>query len=330
MPDVRYYHTIRSAEAGSGSCKNGYIKLVFLRARWYQPKDGRFLSQDTIVPDFRDPPSIHRYFYVENNPVNLVDPTGHQSCNYELGCTTETINGVWVEWVSRKKIDCWVPPKPDLFLPFPWPHSDWEIGQRIQMTNVFGGVLRRIYQRTTIASGADFMTRMGFSRQKPLLLARAEGSIPGQKSTLAAARWPGGDLIWIYDPFFDMVNSDSKRVFHLSHEIAHLWDMGQNYYLSEEFNRERKQHGFFGIIDPNNLVAKRTMMNTRWYYGTEYAKANWFLAREDWAETVAWILRGGVPEEDAFEERPPWSQHNERSTHLAKKKMEWVKAQINR
>jgi RHS repeat-associated protein len=42
--------------------------LLFLRARYLEPKAGRFLSQDTIVLDFRMPQSIHRFTYVYNNP----------------------------------------------------------------------------------------------------------------------------------------------------------------------------------------------------------------------------------------------------------------------
>ena len=55
-------------------------------ARYYDPKDGRFLQEDaentaTMIlrrqnAATRDPQQLNLYPYVENNPVNLVDPLG--------------------------------------------------------------------------------------------------------------------------------------------------------------------------------------------------------------------------------------------------------------
>ncbi len=53
--------------------------LYFYRVRYYNPALGRFLSPDPIVPDPGNPQSLNRYSYVENNPVNKTDPTGHFS-----------------------------------------------------------------------------------------------------------------------------------------------------------------------------------------------------------------------------------------------------------
>ncbi|MEM9774924.1 MAG: RHS repeat-associated core domain-containing protein [Chloroflexota bacterium] len=39
----------------------------------------RFLTPDTIVPEPANPQSWNRYSYVHNNPINLVDPSGHSS-----------------------------------------------------------------------------------------------------------------------------------------------------------------------------------------------------------------------------------------------------------
>lgn len=51
--------------------------LYFYNARYYNPGIGRFVSADTIVPHPFNPQSLNRYSYVLNNPVKLVDPTGH-------------------------------------------------------------------------------------------------------------------------------------------------------------------------------------------------------------------------------------------------------------
>jgi RHS repeat-associated protein len=51
--------------------------LYFYGARYYDPELGRFISADTIVQNPGDPQSLNRYSYCRNNPLNLVDPTGH-------------------------------------------------------------------------------------------------------------------------------------------------------------------------------------------------------------------------------------------------------------
>jgi Bacterial toxin 44 len=46
-------------------------------SRWYDPDLGRFTQPDTIVPGAGNPQSLNRYAYVHNNPLNLLDPSGH-------------------------------------------------------------------------------------------------------------------------------------------------------------------------------------------------------------------------------------------------------------
>lgn len=51
--------------------------LVYMRARYYDPVIGRFLSPDSMIPDPMNPQSLNRYSYVLNNPIGYTDPTGH-------------------------------------------------------------------------------------------------------------------------------------------------------------------------------------------------------------------------------------------------------------
>ena len=51
--------------------------LSYYNARWYDPKLGRFLSADTVVPGPNNPQAFNRYSYVLNNPLKYTDPTGH-------------------------------------------------------------------------------------------------------------------------------------------------------------------------------------------------------------------------------------------------------------
>ena len=63
------------------------VDLYYMRNRWYEPKTGRFLSEDPIWLDG----GINLYAFAGNDPVNAADPTG-------LQC----------QWVAQ---EAWVPNK---------------------------------------------------------------------------------------------------------------------------------------------------------------------------------------------------------------------------
>jgi RHS repeat-associated protein len=50
--------------------------LQYLRARYYDPSNGRFLGVDPIEGDMNSPVSRHRYLYGNANPVSYSDPSG--------------------------------------------------------------------------------------------------------------------------------------------------------------------------------------------------------------------------------------------------------------
>ncbi len=51
--------------------------LYHAKARYFDPKLGRFLTQDSFLGQIDNPPSLHRYLYASANPTTYVDPTGH-------------------------------------------------------------------------------------------------------------------------------------------------------------------------------------------------------------------------------------------------------------
>jgi len=69
--------------SGSGTSPFAYTgeqqdgDMVYLRSRYYNAADGRFQSRDTWGGDANRPMSMNRWGYVEGNPVNLTDPSGH-------------------------------------------------------------------------------------------------------------------------------------------------------------------------------------------------------------------------------------------------------------
>jgi RHS repeat-associated protein len=50
--------------------------FYYLRARWMDPKTGRFTQMDSFDGWNTDPSSLHKYTYTHNDPVNNVDPSG--------------------------------------------------------------------------------------------------------------------------------------------------------------------------------------------------------------------------------------------------------------
>ena len=73
-------------------------KEVYLRARYYEPSVGRFITRDTYTGESDEPLSLHLYTYCENDGVNAWDPSGH----YKI--KMKHINGMkWKKnWKGRK------------------------------------------------------------------------------------------------------------------------------------------------------------------------------------------------------------------------------------
>ena len=70
--------TSQTSYAFTGESSDSYIKLIYLRSRYYAPETGRFLTKDSWQGDYKKPLSLNRWGYVEGNPVNFVDPTGRK------------------------------------------------------------------------------------------------------------------------------------------------------------------------------------------------------------------------------------------------------------
>ena len=53
--------------------------LYYMRARYYDPQVRRFISEDQIGFEGGD---LNLYAYVQNNPINKVDPLGLWNVNF--------------------------------------------------------------------------------------------------------------------------------------------------------------------------------------------------------------------------------------------------------
>ena len=61
----------------TGEVHDTESKLIYLRARYYDPSVGRFLTEDSYEGLITDPLSLNLYTYAENNPLIYQDPSGH-------------------------------------------------------------------------------------------------------------------------------------------------------------------------------------------------------------------------------------------------------------
>jgi RHS repeat-associated protein len=54
------------------------LNLYYNRARYLNTSAGRFWSMDSFEGDDESPASLHKYLYAGNNPINQLDPSGHE------------------------------------------------------------------------------------------------------------------------------------------------------------------------------------------------------------------------------------------------------------
>ena len=72
----------RGADLDNEICYTGQIYdrssgLYYYNARYYDPENARFLTQDTYRGENEQPDTLHLYAYCANNPINYTDPSGH-------------------------------------------------------------------------------------------------------------------------------------------------------------------------------------------------------------------------------------------------------------
>ena len=84
--------------------------LYHIRARYYDSDIGRFITQDPLTGNQRDPQTLNRYVYALNNPIRFIDISGlsHSTSQKEIAKknkTTDELHKKLVNDASKLKTD---------------------------------------------------------------------------------------------------------------------------------------------------------------------------------------------------------------------------------
>ncbi len=72
----RYLYSAERYDPNSG--------FYYLRARFYSPQNGRFITRDLLDGKTSDPMSLHKYLYANANPIYYFDPSGQFSISESI------------------------------------------------------------------------------------------------------------------------------------------------------------------------------------------------------------------------------------------------------
>jgi RHS repeat-associated protein len=253
---------------------------IYLRARYYNPLDGRFLSRDTWGGDTNIPMSFNAWLYTYANPVNATDPSGYiteqQAPKAELILEKLKPYGVIInkDWGYRPiPYYSMLPQSVQSLYPSGcyWEEGNWRSAKELQLTLDAVRLLSK-------AIGGINKFQSAFSNS-PITVAR----ITSNKNYAGFA--PASPLhllsghIELYDGAFN--SSDERAMGFVIHELGHVWDFRSQRTLS---------NGLAELIDPYTFVCGPRSCRDIWdpniairHFPTEYSETN---ELEFWAEAL--------------------------------------------
>ena len=86
----------------SGEHFDAKAQQQYLRARFYDPANGRFNRLDPFAGNMQDPQSLHKYAYVHGDPIMSVDPTGKYTAVFlALDFISVHLEGVYAGYTAH-------------------------------------------------------------------------------------------------------------------------------------------------------------------------------------------------------------------------------------
>jgi len=108
ITDTYDYDAFGNLISSTGTTPNNYLfageqfdpalGIYYNRARYYDQRQGRFWMMDEFERTIADPVSLHKYLYVGADPINHIDPSGHDfslgglSISVAISATLNTIS----------------------------------------------------------------------------------------------------------------------------------------------------------------------------------------------------------------------------------------------
>ncbi len=191
--------TLLRTGLGNNSGSND-IGLIYMNARFYVPGVARFASADTIVPDPANPQSFNRFSYVQNNPLNLIDPTGH--CGADLNDDGSVNQDLFDQCiVIRDELESIY----EIFI-----KGDWRLEEISLLQNAIVAIVDFFESEGISDGGAAFRDRWSGTIIKRVEVTCGYGCAFGRNK------------IEIGDVAFG--REEAKMIETFVHEFAHIWD----------------------------------------------------------------------------------------------------------
>ncbi len=89
----------------AGEYYDDELDMLYLRARYYDPQIGRFISLDAERGSIQNPMDMNRYVYCRNNPIKYVDPTGEAFTSVKEYLAINNTYGIFTAEKVRKYAD---------------------------------------------------------------------------------------------------------------------------------------------------------------------------------------------------------------------------------
>ncbi|MCX6083244.1 MAG: hypothetical protein NTW32_27265 [Chloroflexi bacterium] len=269
--------------------QDSYIKLIYLRSRFYSPYLNRFIQPDTIVPDPRIPADWNRYIYTRDNPVNFTDPSGF--ITEKQGNRADVIRAnlyntynVVIEkdwgllsdlWIASGHLN--VTPLSDC-----WQNGTWDI---VELETIRDGIKDLAHAMGSAKKFEKFIGPVTVSKSKINLLGYpcGRGCTPPWNRNI--------DFLDLGNPptTVDISNSNNIDKWTVVHEFGHAWDRNHGWSMSKFL--VAFTHGSVGDR-PSNCGEENALpgCNAAGYFYSGQPPAgsdNGFNPLEDFAESVA-------------------------------------------